>query len=46
MLNSFLCQGENGSIGGQSCGDDSNSGFSLDEYKQTLTTAKDVRQCT
>ncbi|XP_076279083.1 poly(A) polymerase hiiragi isoform X2 [Lasioglossum baleicum] len=41
-----VTQGEDGSLVVQSCGEDSNSGFSLDEYKQTLTTAKDVRHCT
>ncbi|KAK1120611.1 hypothetical protein K0M31_012217 [Melipona bicolor] len=30
-----------GSLVVQSCGEDSNSGFSLDEYKQTLTATKD-----
>ncbi|XP_029163677.1 poly(A) polymerase type 3 isoform X3 [Nylanderia fulva] len=34
-------QTENTSLVVQSCGDDSNSGFSLDEYKQNLSTAKD-----
>lgn len=33
--------GEDGSLVVQSCGEDSNSGFSLDEYKQTLSAAKD-----
>ncbi|XP_076751014.1 poly(A) polymerase hiiragi isoform X3 [Xylocopa sonorina] len=41
-----VTQGEDGSLVVQSCGEDSNSGFSLDEYKQTLTAAKDVRHCT
>ncbi|XP_076751012.1 poly(A) polymerase hiiragi isoform X1 [Xylocopa sonorina] len=36
-----VTQGEDGSLVVQSCGEDSNSGFSLDEYKQTLTAAKD-----
>nr|XP_033325207.1 poly(A) polymerase type 3 isoform X1 [Megalopta genalis]XP_033325209.1 poly(A) polymerase type 3 isoform X1 [Megalopta genalis]XP_033325210.1 poly(A) polymerase type 3 isoform X1 [Megalopta genalis] len=36
-----VTQGEDGSLVVQSCGEDSNSGFSLDEYKQTLTTSKD-----
>ncbi|XP_015430095.1 PREDICTED: poly(A) polymerase type 3 isoform X1 [Dufourea novaeangliae] len=36
-----VTQGEDGSLVVQSCGEDSNSGFSLDEYKQTLTTTKD-----
>ncbi|CAL1673253.1 unnamed protein product [Lasius platythorax] len=34
-------QTENTSLVVQSCGDDSNSGFSMDEYKQNLSTAKD-----
>ncbi|XP_053976730.1 poly(A) polymerase type 3 isoform X1 [Hylaeus volcanicus] len=36
-----VTQGEDGSLVVQSCGEDSNSGFSLDEYKQTLTATKD-----
>ncbi|XP_012285566.1 poly(A) polymerase type 3 isoform X2 [Orussus abietinus] len=39
-----ITQGEDGSLVVQSCGEDSNSGFSLDEYKQlptNLPTAKD-----
>ncbi|XP_011314445.1 poly(A) polymerase type 3 [Fopius arisanus] len=34
-------QTENGTFPGEPCGEDSNSGFSLDEYKQNLTTNKD-----
>ncbi|XP_017875822.1 poly(A) polymerase type 3 isoform X2 [Ceratina calcarata] len=41
-----VTQGEDGSLVVQSCGEDSNSGFSLDEYKQSLTATKDVRHCT
>ncbi|XP_003393427.1 poly(A) polymerase type 3 [Bombus terrestris] len=36
-----VAHGEDGSLVVQSCGEDSNSGFSLDEYKQTLTATKD-----
>ncbi|XP_017875804.1 poly(A) polymerase type 3 isoform X1 [Ceratina calcarata] len=36
-----VTQGEDGSLVVQSCGEDSNSGFSLDEYKQSLTATKD-----
>ncbi|XP_043279143.1 poly(A) polymerase type 3 isoform X2 [Venturia canescens] len=36
-----ITQGEDGTLVVQSCGDDSNSGYSLDEYKQNLTTPKD-----
>ncbi|XP_043483065.1 poly(A) polymerase type 3 isoform X1 [Leptopilina heterotoma] len=35
-----ITQGEDGSLV-VNCGDDSNSGFSLDEYKQNLTSTKD-----
>lgn len=46
-MNNYVSQhGEDGSLVVQSCGEDSNSGFSLDEYKQTLSAAKDVRHCT
>ncbi|XP_050448950.1 poly(A) polymerase type 3 [Cataglyphis hispanica] len=34
-------QSENTSLVVQSCGEDSNSGFSMDEYKQNLSTTKD-----
>ncbi|XP_063990863.1 poly(A) polymerase type 3 isoform X2 [Diachasmimorpha longicaudata] len=34
-------QTENGTFPGEPCGEDSNSGFSLDEYKQNLAPSKD-----
>ncbi|XP_011350326.1 poly(A) polymerase type 3 isoform X2 [Ooceraea biroi] len=37
------CVTENASLISQTCGDDSNSGFSMDEYKQSLSATKDVR---
>ncbi|KAG5326894.1 PAPOA polymerase, partial [Acromyrmex heyeri] len=39
-------QAENTTLVVQSCGEDSNSGFSMDEYKPTLSTNKDVRYYT
>ncbi|XP_015594598.1 poly(A) polymerase type 3 isoform X2 [Cephus cinctus] len=36
-----VTQGDESSLVLQSCGEDSNSGFSLDEYKQNSTSAKD-----
>ncbi|XP_034936162.1 poly(A) polymerase type 3 isoform X2 [Chelonus insularis] len=36
-----ITQGDDASMTTDGCGDDSNSGFSLDEYKQNLPTAKD-----